>query len=212
MKYLDETGKKLLCDAIDAQVRELDRYLVETLNHEPDALFESYTLLCIDSFVTEWIELELNRKLEINENSEYDKLSKAITSFAETAALLWWASGGMYEGKAELGDDESMDSPIDYLFLLMSKASIYNGIVKALADIAASKKSQSKKAAKARWDLDPRTEEKALVKSCWLEWRAEPARYKSKSAFLRDMHQKLENLALNRSTLNDWIKSWSMET
>lgn len=212
MQYLDETGKKLLCGNIDKQVKELDAYLVEAIDAKPDFLYNTYVNSCIDAFTCDSIEVELKLRLDLIADRIKDNLTKTISTYVETAAMLWWAAGGIYEGKSELGDFESIDSPINYLFQLVEKSSTYNGIVKALADIAASKKLQSKKAAKARWDLDPRTEEKAFVKSCWLEWQAEPSRYKSKAAFLRDMHQKLDNLTLTASTLNGWIKIWLTES
>lgn len=209
MQYLDKVDKKLLCDKIDAQVRELDSYLIETLGWQANYLFSAYENVCIDAFCTDSIPEELSMRIEMNESSDESNLSKAISNYVDVSAMLWWAAGGIYEGKDEMGDMDSLDTPVQYLFSLMAQASTLNGIVKALADVACSKKSQSQKAARARWEDDPKSEEKAFVKECWLEWVADPSRYSSKANFLRDMHQKLESLTLNRSTLNDWIKNWS---
>lgn len=205
MQYLDKQAKRSLCHAVDDQVKELEHYLVGTLGSS-GCLYDIYESMCIDCFASQMTDDDFREKLEYYETLGYPPLSKAICKYTDTAAMLWWAAGAIYEGKDD--SEESPDSPINYLFALMDQAATLKGIIKALADNVVARKSQSQIAAKARWEKDPRTEEKAFVKECWTDWQTNPSRYKSKASFLRDMHQKLENLELTASTLNEWIKLW----
>jgi len=57
---------------------------------------------------------------------------------------------------------------------------------------------------------DPKQAAKLQVKECWDLWRMDPQRYKSKSAFARDMLGKFEDLESQR-VIERWCKEWEME-
>jgi hypothetical protein len=63
------------------------------------------------------------------------------------------------------------------------------------------------KGGRSRWTNDPRTNEKLLVKTCWMEWQTDQARYKSKAAFARDVLQKCEHLS-SQKQIEDWCREW----
>lgn len=54
---------------------------------------------------------------------------------------------------------------------------------------------------------DPKQKDKALVRDYWSAWQKEPGRYKSKSAFARDMLDKFESLGSQR-VIERWCKDW----
>lgn len=67
-----------------------------------------------------------------------------------------------------------------------------------------------KNAAIQRWEVDPKSKDKSFVKDCWLEWKANPKRYKSKASFARDMVDKVESLDSTK-VIEDWCRKWDKE-
>ena len=67
-----------------------------------------------------------------------------------------------------------------------------------------------KDAAAQRWETDPKSKDKAFVKDCWLDWNKNPARYKSKIAFAKDMLDKCEYLTSTK-VIEDWCREWNKE-
>lgn len=67
-----------------------------------------------------------------------------------------------------------------------------------------------KDAAAQRWEADPKSKDKAFVKDCWLEWKTNPDRYKSKASFAKDMLDKCEYLT-NTKVIEDWCREWDKE-
>lgn len=65
-------------------------------------------------------------------------------------------------------------------------------------------------AARKRHKLDPKYEAKREVRGLWNLWKREPARYKSKSAFARDMLDKYAELGSQR-VIERWCKEWESE-
>lgn len=84
-------------------------------------------------------------------------------------------------------------------FLFLSEKSS-DGVESAASEFA-------RRIAQVRWMNDPKTNDKAFVKECWLEWQKEPKRYTSKAEFARDMLTKCENLKSNR-VIEDWVREW----
>ncbi len=64
-----------------------------------------------------------------------------------------------------------------------------------------------REAANIRWQLDPRNNEKAFVKECWLDWKKSPNKYSSKAEFARDMLDKSEHLT-SAKVIEDWCREW----
>lgn len=64
-----------------------------------------------------------------------------------------------------------------------------------------------RKAISQRLSVDPRQADKKFVHECWLQWRQEPARYKSKAAFARDMLEKCAHLESNK-VIETWCREW----
>lgn len=211
MRYLDENEKTALSLVLYKQVKDFDAYLAETAaGWFPNELIDLYEETCADLLAV----LDTNEDFkdvmaDIGALNYDDEFTRTMSNYLYSLAMVWWSAGAYYEGK--FPDDESPDSPIDYIFELMGQASTLCGILKCLAETQTARITQSKKAAKARWESDPKMEEKAFVKDCWQEWQNDPARYKNKSAFLRDMHLKLDNLTLYYPTLSNWIKVWRNE-
>lgn len=69
---------------------------------------------------------------------------------------------------------------------------------------------QGKRAAEARHAKDPKQAAKKNVKDCWLAWQRNPARYKGKAKFARDMLEKYPDLENNR-VIEDWCRDWERE-
>lgn len=63
---------------------------------------------------------------------------------------------------------------------------------------------------KKRHAEDPKQAAKQQVRECWELWQKEPARYKSKSAFARDMLAKFDDLESQR-VIERWCKEWESE-
>lgn len=85
--------------------------------------------------------------------------------------------------------------------------SIYYLLELAVADASATK---ARLLAIRRHAEDPKQREKEQVRECWKLWQAEPARYKSKSAFSKDMLSKFESLESQR-VIERWCKKWESE-
>lgn len=64
--------------------------------------------------------------------------------------------------------------------------------------------------AQKRHSLDPKQMAKQNVRECWELWKKESSRYKSKSAFARDMLAKFEDLESQR-VIERWCKEWESE-
>jgi len=56
----------------------------------------------------------------------------------------------------------------------------------------------------------PKQQEKSFVKDCWLEWKKDPSRYKSKAAFARDMLEKCEHLT-STDKICRWCNAWEKD-
>lgn len=72
------------------------------------------------------------------------------------------------------------------------------------------RKSLAQAAAKQRVAGDPKQVAKVQVRECWELWREHPERYKSKSAFARDMLAKFDDLESQR-VIERWCKEWESE-
>lgn len=83
------------------------------------------------------------------------------------------------------------------------------GLIKRAHDYG--RKAIPSKGGKSRAEKDPRNEEKAFIKECWLHWQEAPALYKSKAAFARDMLDKCE-LLTNYKVIEDWCREWKEES
>ncbi|MEJ5030767.1 hypothetical protein [Comamonas sp. MYb69] len=57
---------------------------------------------------------------------------------------------------------------------------------------------------------DPKQLAKQQVRECWDIWRGEPSRYKSKSAFAKDMLSKYEQLE-SSEVIQRWCREWDSE-
>ncbi len=75
------------------------------------------------------------------------------------------------------------------------------------ADLAKARRELAMLGAQARLAADPRQEDKAFIRDCWLQWRNNPASYPSKAAFARDMLQKCEHLK-SQKKIEDWCREW----
>lgn len=69
---------------------------------------------------------------------------------------------------------------------------------------------RARKAVAARLAKDPRQGEKERIKKCWLEWRDNPAYYKSKADFARQMLTECEHLTSTKK-IEDWCREWEKE-
>lgn len=76
-----------------------------------------------------------------------------------------------------------------------------------LKGMSLAKISQARKGAKAKLAIDPKQAEKILVRECWEEWQKNPANYKSKAMFARDMLTKCESLT-SQKKIEDWCRQW----
>jgi hypothetical protein len=61
--------------------------------------------------------------------------------------------------------------------------------------------------AKKRHANDPKQREKQFVRERFLEWEADPKRYKSIAKFAQDMLDKLEHLESQR-VIEEWVRGW----
>jgi hypothetical protein len=77
------------------------------------------------------------------------------------------------------------------------RASIYSIAVSSVA----------RKARLAGLQNDPKQTEKKFVRSCWLAWKINPKRYRSKAAFARDVLTKCEHLQ-SAKVIEDWCREW----
>lgn len=77
---------------------------------------------------------------------------------------------------------------------------LYSGLLEGPRMVAA-------KGGKAAAAKDERQVEKAFVRECWKEWRADPARYRGKAAFARDMLDKCGSLK-SQKKIEDWCREW----
>lgn len=66
---------------------------------------------------------------------------------------------------------------------------------------------KAKFSAKKRLEADPKQEAKKKVRELWDLWQREPARYRSKAAFARDMLDKFELLS-NQRVIERWCQEW----
>ncbi|AOJ63372.1 hypothetical protein WJ32_13495 [Burkholderia ubonensis] len=64
--------------------------------------------------------------------------------------------------------------------------------------------------ARARYAVDDKQREKRFVKECWQDWRKNPALYKSKAQFTRDMLEKCEFLE-SSANIEKWCRQWEKE-
>ena len=65
---------------------------------------------------------------------------------------------------------------------------------------------------RAAWHAtDPKQAAKAEVKECWKLWKAEPARYKNRTKFAKDMLEKFTDLESERVIATKWIPAWEAE-
>ena len=62
-------------------------------------------------------------------------------------------------------------------------------------------------AANQKWAKDPKTQEKSLVKECWLEWQKDKSRYKTQISFAKDMLDKFTNLTSTK-VIERWCSEW----
>ena len=69
----------------------------------------------------------------------------------------------------------------------------------------------ARKGARAKLAADPKQADKAIVRECWGDWKNEPARYKSKAAFARDMREKFPNLE-SQPVIEGWCRLWERKT
>lgn len=70
--------------------------------------------------------------------------------------------------------------------------------------------SNARRGAREKLRSDPKQAAKQKVKECWIIWKKEPNRYKSKSAFSRDMLSKFDDLESQR-VIERWCKEWESE-
>jgi len=56
----------------------------------------------------------------------------------------------------------------------------------------------------------PKQKEKSFIKDCWLEWKKDPSRYKSKAEFARDMLEKCDHLT-STDKICRWCNLWDKE-
>lgn len=66
---------------------------------------------------------------------------------------------------------------------------------------------KQREAARARVENDERQKDKQFVFQCWIAWQQNPSRYRSKSAFARDMIEKAEKL-VSEKVITDWCRGW----
>jgi hypothetical protein len=87
------------------------------------------------------------------------------------------------------------------------------GVIALLAFVAQdrSKSDQGRRGAMARIAKDPKQKDKTAVFECWRKWQLEPANYKSKAAFARDMLSKYENLK-SQKKIEDWCREWEAKS
>lgn len=67
-----------------------------------------------------------------------------------------------------------------------------------------------KKGAQAKKENDPKQKAKLEVKNNWEAWMRDKSRYKSKSAFARDMLDKYETLG-SQKVIESWCTKWERE-
>jgi hypothetical protein len=72
------------------------------------------------------------------------------------------------------------------------------------------RKSLAQAAARQRVATDPKQVAKQQVRECWDIWKGEPSRYKSKSAFAKDMLSKFEQLE-SSEVIQRWCREWDSE-
>lgn len=70
--------------------------------------------------------------------------------------------------------------------------------------------SQARLGARRKLERDPKQFAKQQVRECWDIWKAEPSRYKSKSAFAKDMLSKYEQLE-SSEVIQRWCREWDAE-
>jgi hypothetical protein len=92
----------------------------------------------------------------------------------------------------------SLDLAQEYERTVAGSAS--NGIRFALRTIGQS-------GGKAKHAKDPKQVEKKFVRECWNEWQRDPAKYKTKAAFSRDMLEKCTHL-VSQKQIEDWCRDW----
>lgn len=68
----------------------------------------------------------------------------------------------------------------------------------------------AKKGAATKLANSPKQQEKRLVRECWDAWQTQPAIYKGKAAFARDMLSKYEKLESAR-VIERWCLEWQTE-
>jgi hypothetical protein len=68
-----------------------------------------------------------------------------------------------------------------------------------------------KAGAMAKLANDPKQAAKTQVRECWLIWQQSPTRYKTKSAFAKDMMAKFEELD-NQAVISRWCGKWEAES
>lgn len=72
----------------------------------------------------------------------------------------------------------------------------------------AARSEMGRAAAAARFQRDPKQQEKRFIRDCWQGWQDEPDRYPSQAAFARDMLQKCEHI-VSQKTIEDWCRDWT---
>ena len=120
-------------------------------------------------------------------------------SLAKTARYLQKAHGAM-EGchnSRRLGK----------AFRQLLRATEEYGVYMSLQRYASTRSIQTRMAANKKLSIDPKQAAKKEVLALWEEWKKAPERYKSQSAFARDMLDKFDALR-SQSVVEGWCRVW----
>ncbi len=96
--------------------------------------------------------------------------------------------------------------------LLLQAAGLHMGISIGSAEQAVKSALSAKAAAggRNRYKNSGKPEAKEFVKACWLQWQAEPSRYRNPTAFATDMLEKFEDLK-SHDVIMQWARDWKRD-
>lgn len=85
------------------------------------------------------------------------------------------------------------------------------GYVDKVLDVEIFNSNSKRNIALKRWHNHPKILDKIFIKECWFEWQKDKSKYKSKSAFARDMVNKCEHLE-SEKVIEGYCRDWEKES
>ncbi|MFA7606109.1 MAG: hypothetical protein WCY08_05955 [Rhodocyclaceae bacterium] len=73
--------------------------------------------------------------------------------------------------------------------------------------LSETRRHQAARGARGLHAVDPRQQEKALIKEQWAEWQGNPTRYRGKAEFAKQMLKECKHLT-SQKVIEDWCRIW----